>query len=80
MYLGSKSATESVLLGNTTVQLLNTLISELVKLTNSLSIQVGVPPGAPLVPTNTTAALTNTTLLNLQAQLNTLLSNSVRTV
>jgi len=80
VYLGSKSATESVLLGNTTVQLLNTLISELVKLTNSLSIQVGVPPGAPLVPTNTTAALTNTTLLNLQAQLNTLLSNSVRTV
>jgi hypothetical protein len=80
VYLGSKSATESVLLGNTTVQLLNTLISELIKLTNSLSIQVGVPPGAPLVPTNTQAALTNTTLLNLQAQLNTLLSNSVRTV
>jgi len=80
VYLGSKTATEQVLLGNTTVQLLNTLISELVKLTNSLSIQVGVPPGAPLVPTNTTAALTNTTLLNLQAQLNTLLSNSVRTV
>ena len=49
-------------------------------MTNSLSIQVGVPPGAPLVPTNTQAALTNTTLLNLQAQLNTLLSNSVRTV
>jgi len=80
IYLGSKSATESVLLGDTTVQLLNTLISELVKLTNALSLQVGVPPGAPLAPTNSQAALTNVTLLNLQAQLNTLLSNSVKTV
>ena len=80
VYLGSKSATEQILLGNTTVQLLNTLISELVKLTNILSLQVGVPPGVPLAPTNTQAALTNTTLLNLQAQLNTLLSNSVKTV
>jgi hypothetical protein len=82
VYLGSKSATESVLLGNTTVQLLNTLLSELIKLTNALAIQTNPGPvlGAPLVPTNTQAALTNTTLLNLQAQLNTLLSNSVKTV
>lgn len=80
VYLGSKNATESVLLGNTTVRLLNTLISELIQLTNALSLQIGVPPGAPLAPTNTQAALTNTTLLNLQAQLNNLLSNSVKTV
>lgn len=82
VYLGSKTATEQVLLGNTTVQLLNTLISELIKLTNALAIQTNPGPilGTPLVPTNTQAALTNITLLNLQAQLNTLLSNSVRTV
>ena len=80
VYLGSKSATESVLLGDTTVKLLNTLITELINITNALSIQVGVPPGAPLVPTNSQAAISNLTLLNLQAQLNTLLSNSVKTV
>ena len=87
VYLGSKTATESVLLGNTTVQLLNTLIEELIKLTNSLSSQTylltspnGTITPTPLTPTNTTAAIVNTTLLNLQAQLNTLLSNSVKTV
>ena len=79
VYLGSKSATESVLLGDSTVQLLNTLIGELVKLTNTLATAQVVSFG-PLVTVNGQAAVINTTLLNLQAQLNTLLSNSVRTV
>jgi len=79
VYLGSKNATEQVLLGNTTVQLLNTLIVELVKLTNTLTT-AQVTGFGPLVTVNGQAAIINTTLLNLQAQLNTLLSNSVRTV
>ena len=53
---------------------------ELAILTNVLSLQIGVPPGAPLAPTNTQAALTNTTITNLLTQLNGLLSNSVKTV
>jgi hypothetical protein len=80
VYLGSKNATEPVLLGQSTINLLQTLLQELATLTNILSLQVGVPPGAPLAPTNTQAALTNTTITNLITQLNGLLSNSVKTV
>ena len=79
VYLGSKNATEQVLLGNTTVQLLNTLISELIKLTNTLAT-AQVTGFGPLTTVNGQSAIISTTLLNLQAQLNTLLSNSVRTV
>jgi hypothetical protein len=80
VYLGSKNATEPVLLGQSTINLLQTLLQELATLTNILSLQVGVPPGAPLAPTNTQAALTNTTITNLITQLNGLMSNSVKTV
>jgi len=80
VYLGSKNATEPVLLGQSTIDLLQTLLQELATLTNILSLQVGVPPGAPLAPTNTQAALANTTITNLLTQLNGLMSNSVKTV
>lgn len=80
VYLGSKNATEPVLLGQSTVNLLQTLLQELATLTNILSLQVGVPPGVPLAPTSTQAALTNLTITNLLTQLNDLRSNSVKTV
>ena len=80
VYLGSKNATEPVLLGQSTVNLLQTLLQELATLTNILSLQVGVPPGVPLAPTSTQAALTNITITNLLTQLNGLKSNSVKTV
>ena len=80
VYLGSKSATEPVLLGQSTINLLQTLLQELATLTNILSLQVGVPTGTPLAPTNTQAALTNATITNLLTQLNGLMSNSVKTV
>jgi hypothetical protein len=80
VYLGSKNATEPVLLGQSTVNLLQTLLQELATLTNILSLQVGVPPGVPLAPTNIQASLTNLTITNLLIQLNGLMSNSVKTV
>ena len=80
VYLGSKNATEPVLLGQSTINLLQTLLQELATLTNILSLQVGVPPGVPLAPTSTQAALTNITITNLLTQLNGLKSNSVKTV
>ena len=80
VYLGSKSATESVLLGNSTIDLLRTLLIQLADLTNTLSLQIGVPPGAPLAPTNTVAALTTATINNVINQLEGLKSNSVKTV
>ena len=80
VYLGSKSATESVLLGSSTIDLLRTLLIQLADLTNTLSLQIGVSPGAPLAPTNTVAALTTITINNVINQLEGLKSNSVKTV
>jgi hypothetical protein len=80
VYLGSKNATESVLLGNSTIDLLRTLLIQLADLTNTLSLQIGVSPGAPLAPTNTVAALTTITINNVINQLEGLKSNSVKTV
>ena len=79
VYLGSKSATEPVLLGNSTITLLRTLLTQLASLTQTLSTQVGVPAGAPLAPTNITAGLVNTTINNLINQLDTLKSQTTFT-
>jgi hypothetical protein len=80
VYLGSKSATEPVLLGNATVDLLFQLLENLATLTANLAAQVGVPPGAPLEPTRTVATLVNNNINDLLLNLNGLKSNSVKTV
>jgi len=80
VYLGSKSATEPVLLGNATVELLFQLLENLATLTANLAAQVGVPPGAPLEPTRTAATLVNNNINNLLLNLESLKSNSVKTV
>jgi hypothetical protein len=78
--LGSKSATEPVLLGNATVDLLFQLLENLATLTANLAAQVGVPPGAPLEPTRTVATLVNNNINDLLLNLDSLKSNSVKTV
>ena len=80
VYLGSKSATEPVLLGNATVDLLFQLLENLATLTANLAAQVGVPPGAPLEPTRTVATLVNNNINDLLLNLDSLKSNSVKTV
>jgi hypothetical protein len=80
VFLGDKNANESVLLGDSTIEVLKTLLKELQTLTNILSTQVGVPPGTPLAPTNTQAALTNITVTNLLNQLEGLKSKTVKTI
>lgn len=80
VFLGDKNANESVLLGDSTIELLKTLLKELQTLTNILSTQVGVPRGTPLAPTNTQAALTNITVTNLLNQLEGLKSKTVKTI
>jgi len=79
IFLGSRDANESVLLGNSTVSLLRTLLIQLADLTNALSTQVGVPPGAPLAPTNITAGLTTATINNVINQLEGLKSQTTFT-
>jgi hypothetical protein len=80
VYLGSKDATQPVLLGNTTVQLLNQLITNLNAFMNICSTAVSTAPGSPLGPLNMAASQMITTLNQLQANLEGTKSKYVKTV
>jgi len=80
VYLGSKDATESVLLGDTTVSLLKTLVQNLQSFTQICSTLVGVPPGTPLAPLNAVASQLTTTLSQLNTNLDNTKSKYVKTV
>ena len=80
LYLGSKNATEPVLLGDTTVELLFQLLENLATLTSNLSNQVGVPEGVRLEPTATVASLVNNNINDLIRNINDLKSKYVKTV
>ena len=74
IYLGSKTATEPLLFGDSTVTLLRQLIEGIKGLVDSLSTQVGMPPGALFVPTATIAVSLLPTLQTLIDNLDTLTS------
>lgn len=77
VYLGSQANTQPVLLGDSTVDLLNTLISQVKLLANSLSNDV-IPPGGGKLPlTSANASNVSTTLNTLDTSI--LLSSTVRT-
>jgi len=78
--LGSKNATEPLLLGNQTINLLNQLITNLSGFMTICSTAVSTPPGTPLVQLNVAAAQVNTSLQALQANLETLKSKYNYTV
>lgn len=75
--LGSRDATESVLLGDSTVDLLQNLIGDLVSLLSIMSTQIG-NNGILLEPTATTARNISNNLVTYQSQLDSLKSNIVR--
>jgi hypothetical protein len=79
VYLGSKDATQPVLLGNTTVQLLNQLITNLNSFMTICSTVVSTAPGTPLGPLNMAASQMITTLNQLQANLEGTKSKYVKT-
>jgi hypothetical protein len=79
IYLGSKDATQPVLLGNTTVQLLNQLITSLNAFMTICSTAVGTAPGSPLGSVNMAASQMMTTLNQLQANLEGTKSKYVKT-
>ena len=79
VYLGSKDATQPVLLGNTTVQLLNQLITNLNSFMTICSTVVSTAPGTPLGPLNMAASQMMTTLNQLQANLEGTKSKYVKT-
>ena len=75
--LGSKEATESVLLGDSTVDLLQNLISDLSSLLKIMGAQIG-NNGILLEPTATAARTIGNNLSTYQSQLDSLKSNIVK--
>ena len=69
MYLGDKDATEPLLLGNQTEELLNQLLTSLKAFSDICTTLVSTPPGVPLAPLNTVAAQMSSTITQLQANL-----------
>lgn len=80
IYLGSKNATEPLLLGNQTITLLNQLIVNLASFAQVCSAVVSTPPGSPIIPLNVAATQLQTSLNALQANLNNLKSKYNYTV
>ena len=76
--LGSKDASESVLLGDSTINLLQQILQDQKTLLDVLSGQVGVPTGTLLAPTATIAALVSSNLSGYIAQLDGLKSDYVK--
>lgn len=79
VYLGSKNATQPVLLGNATVELLSKLLTNLNTFMDFASKTMSSAPGSALVPLNTAAASMVTTLNDLQANLEDIKSKYVKT-
>jgi hypothetical protein len=80
IYLGSKNASEPLLLGDQTVNLLNQLISNLSSFAQICSTLVSTPAGTPLAPLNIASSQLVSSLGALQANLETLKSKYNYTV
>ena len=80
VYLGSKNATEPVLLGNSTISTLNNLIDNLNSFLQICSTVVATAPGTPIVPLNLAANQLSIQLKVIQGNLEKLKSNTVKTV
>lgn len=78
--LGSKDATESLMLGNKTVDMLSKILDELTSVMGQLSSLTSLPPGAPFVPLNAQAIQSQLKLNLYKNQLKTLLSKQNKTV
>jgi len=80
MFLGSKNATEPILLGNQTVNLLDQLLVNLQSFMTICSTLVSTPPGTPVGPLNIVAGQMSTILNGLQQNLNSIKSKNNFTV
>jgi hypothetical protein len=80
MFLGSKNATEPLLLGNQTVTLLDQLLVNLQSFMTICSTLVSTPPGTPLGPLNIVAGQMSTILNGLQQNLNSIKSKNNFTI
>ena len=80
MFLGSKNATEPILLGNQTVNLLDQLLVNLQSFMTICSTLVSTPPGTPVGPLNIVAGQMSTILNGLQQNLNSIKSKNNFTI
>ena len=78
--LGSKDATEALMLGNKTISLLGKMIDEMNAINSQLSALVSLPPGAPFTPLIGQAVASQTRLISVKGQLNSLLSKQNKTI
>jgi len=80
LYLGSKNATEPLLLGNKTIATLNNLINNLNAFLQICSTVVSTAPGTPIVPLNLAANQLSSQLKIIQGNLEKLKSTSNFTI
>jgi hypothetical protein len=80
IYLGSKNATEPLLLGNQTTKLLNQLIDSISSFAQVCNTLVSTPPGTPLTPLNLSSTQLMFSLKEIQSNLNSLKSKYNYTV
>jgi hypothetical protein len=80
VYLGSKNATEPVLLGDSTISTLNNLITNLNAFLQVCSKVVSTSPGTGIGPLNAAADQFSAKLKTIQGNLEKLKSNTVKTV
>jgi hypothetical protein len=80
LYLGNKNATEPILLGNKTVNLLTELFQNMTAFMTICSSLVSTVPGTPLVPLNAVGGQMVSTLQKLTSQLQTLKSKDNFTI
>jgi hypothetical protein len=80
IYLGGKNATEPLLLGNKTVDLLRDILTSLQSTLTQLQTLTSLPPGAPFAPLNIQAAVSNQTISKALASLETLKSLNNKTL
>jgi hypothetical protein len=80
LYLGSKNATEPLLLGNKTIATLNNLINNLSAFLQICSTIVSTAPGTPIVPLNLAANQLSSQLKIIQSNLEKLKSTSNFTI
>lgn len=78
--LGDKSATEPLLLGNKTVDLLRDVLTSFQSILNQLQVLQSLPPGSPFAPLNIQAAVSNQTISKALASLETLKSPNNKTI
>lgn len=80
VYLGGKDATEPLLLGNKTVDLLRDVLESLQSTLSQLQVLTSLPPGSPYVPLNLQASLTSQKIVTALAKLETLKSKNNTTL